>query len=340
MHVAFVHPDPERETALARRMRRAAESLDRGGHEVTYLCVRWWGGRGPTFERAGVEYRAIAGSTRWFAASLPAALSRLAPDAVHAAGSEPSAVLAARLAGTPLVLDWCGEDAPRLFDRALCAANAVLVPSEHVRTRVRERVRGADATVIPEFVDTGRIEGITAREDSTPGLVWSGRLDDDAHLESLLLALAERRDRRRVTVTVIGDGPSRSRYERQARDLRVDDRTAFVGALPSEERIARLKGAHAFVQTADRCPFAFELLLALACGCVGIVEYRADSAAHELITGYDRGIGVTDDRGIVEAIGAATDIPWRAYEGRFERFSEEAVLEARLDAYRALGASG
>lgn len=114
----------------------------------------------------------------------------------------------------------------------------------------------------------------------------------------------------------------------------------FVGALTLEERIARLKGAHAFAHTADRCPFAAELLLALACGCVGVVEYRTDSAAHESIAGYDRGFGVTNGEGLVEAIEAAVRLPWRAYEERFERFSETPVFEAHLDTYRALVTSG
>lgn len=143
-------------------------------------------------------------------------------------GDAPGAALAALLSGVPLVLDWSGEDAPRTFGRALGAANAVLVPSAYVGTRVREC--GVDATVIPESVDRGRIRGIDVPEGSTPEIVWSGRLDDDASLGSLLLALSELRDRGR-RATVIGDGPRRGRYERQARDLRVDDRVEFVGAL-------------------------------------------------------------------------------------------------------------
>lgn len=334
MYVAFVHAGPTVDSALARRTRRTAALLAATGHEATVLCVRWWDGDRRTFERDGVTYRAVADGRRWFAPKLPAALAGIDPDAIHAAGSDPGAVLAAWLADLPLVVDWCGEETPRWLDRAFDAAAAVVVPSEHVRTKVRER--GADAEVFPGSIDVGAIRA--AAPTGASDVVWSGRLDGTANLESLLLALAELRDRE-LTVTVIGDGPARGDYERGARDLRIDDRVEFVGALPRGKRIARFKGAHAFVHTADGCPFAAELLRALACGCVGIVEYQLDSAAHEPVAGYDRGFGVTSDEGIVDAIEAAGELPHVEYDDRFERFGRRAVLESYLDRYRTLGAT-
>jgi glycosyltransferase involved in cell wall biosynthesis len=331
MHVAFVVADPDREAAVADRLRRVAESLARRGHEATWLYVQDDERSAPTTEREGVTYRPVTGSRGWFAAKLPAALSRVDPDVVHAAGSEPRSALAARLSGVPLVLEWCGEADSRSGNRALGTADAVVVPSEHVRTKVRER--GADATVIPGSVDLR-----TIRETDPVGnadVAWSGRLDGDANLGSLLLALAELRDRE-PTAAVIGDGSERARYERQVRDLELTGRVSFLGDLPRAERIARLKGARAFVHTADRCPFAAELLAALACGCVGIVEYRRDSAAHELVAGHDRGFGVTDGAELVDAIVSAGELPREEYDPRFERFSEASVFDRYLVTYREL----
>lgn len=333
MKIAFVQATPTGDSALARRMRRIAGLFAARGHDVAMLCVRWWEGDHGEFERDGVTYRAVSDSRRWFGVRLPGALADYRPDVVHAAGSEPKAALAARLAGVPLLLDWCGEETPRLLDRALGAADRICVPSEHVRTMVRER--DADALVVPEGVPVGTI-GETETAGSA-ALVWAGRLDEQANLEGLLLALAEFRCGEWRTL-VIGEGPERARYEQLAHDLRVADRVDFVGSLSQTERIARLKGAHVFVHTADRCPFATELLLALCCGCVGIVQYQPDSAAHELIAGYERGIGVTSDEGIVEAIGAAADHPHQEYDERFEHFSHETVLDAYLAHYRDLGA--
>ncbi|MDL5361850.1 glycosyltransferase [Halalkalicoccus sp. NIPERK01] len=332
MNVAFVHAVPDAETALAGRTRYLAELFAGRGHDVRVFCRRWWDGKYEEFERGGVSYRAVSDSERWFAPRLPGALGDVRPDVVHAAGSEPGAVLAARLAGARLVVEWCGEEAPRLLDRAFSAADRVCVPSEHVRTKVRER--GADATVVPEGLP---IEAVRAAEPSgSAALVWAGRLDEHAGLEGLLLALAEFGDREWRTL-VIGEGPERERYERLTADLRVEHRVDFVGRLAVEERIARFKGAHAVVHTADRCPFAGDLLLALWCGCVGIVEYRRDSAAHELVAGHERGIGVTDEEGLVDAIEAAAGFPHESYDGRFERFSNGAVVERYREVYRELG---
>ncbi|ADJ16128.1 glycosyltransferase family 4 protein [Halalkalicoccus jeotgali] len=338
MKTAFVHATPEAETALARRTRYLAGLLAECGHDVCVLCVRWWDrkdGEYDEYEREGVPYLSASDSTRWFVPRLPGALGRVDPAVVHAAGSVPRAVLAARLVNAPLVVEWCGETSPRLLERALSVADRVCVPSEHVRTGVRER--GADATVVPEGLP---IEAIRATSPSgSAALVWSGRLDEHAGLEGLLLAIAEFRHREWRTL-VIGTGPDRERYERLARDLRIDNRVDFVGSVPVAERIARFKGAHAAVHTADRCPFARDLALAMACGCVGIVRYRRDSAAHELITGVERGIPATDDGDLVAAIEAAAEFPHERYHPGFERFSDAAVVERYREVYRDLGVGG
>jgi len=160
-----------------------------------------------------------------------------------------------------------------------------------VRTSARER--GATehgTTVIPESIDMDLVRGADPAEKVDVAFAHS--LDDSANLESLFLGLAELREKD-WSVTIIGDGPNRSDYERQASDLRIDDRVEFVGACDRERRVEIYKGAHVFVQTAYREFFASELLWALACGCVGIVEYQARSSAHELIEHRERSFRVT-----------------------------------------------
>ena len=333
MKVAFVHATPADETVLARRMRRTAGLLAARGHEITMFCTRWWDGEEKAFEREGVIYRGISDSRRWFVTRLSGALADDRPDIVHAAGANPKVALAARLSALPLLVEWCGEEPSQRLDRAFSAAEVVCVPSEHVRTKVRER--GGDATVVPDGVRLDTIRGI--EPSGSAALLWAGSLDEHANLGGLLLALAEFRHREWRTF-VIGEGPDRKKYERLAADLRIDDRVDFVGELPREERIARMKGAHVFVHTADRTPFGIELLYALACGCVGIVEYQPDSAAHELIAGHDRGIGVTSEEEVVGAIESAAEYPHETYDACFERFSHENVIETYLSQYRECGA--
>ena len=344
MRVAFVQAGAvhSRDAAPARRLRRVAGLLAGRGHDVTVCCARWWDGDHPTFERDGVTYRAVSGeSGDWFATRLPAGLRTCRPDVIHAA-SDPERVLAARVGASvcraPLLVDWYGArsvDRSDSVERLAARTPATIcTPSRHVRTQVRELGVDGDAIrVIPESIDFDRVRGTDPAGDAD--VIYSRRLDADANLESLLLSLAELRHRD-WTATVVGDGPERERYERQARDLRIDDRVAFVGELPEGERVARFKRAHVFVQTARRCPFARELLWALACGCVGVVDYQIDSAAHELVERYDRGFRTTDEEELTDAIAAAAELPRRETDESLERFDHDVVIERYLECYRDL----
>jgi glycosyltransferase involved in cell wall biosynthesis len=165
--------------------------------------------------------------------------------------------------------------------------------------------------------------------------VYTHRLDESANAESALLALAELRTHD-WSAAIIGDGPERDRYERQAIDLRIDDRVQFLGRKSLEERIALYRGAHAFVQTAYECYYPTELLWALAAGCVGIVEYQAESSAHELIENYPRSFRVTNPQELADAIVDAGTIEPLDFVPEFERYDHDEILEAYLDCYRDL----
>jgi glycosyltransferase involved in cell wall biosynthesis len=353
MRVAFVVADTthRRDTQLGRRVERTAALLAARGHEVLLLCRQWWDGDHSTFEQDGISYRRVTdgdGDAR-FAANLPFAILRADPDVIHAAYTAEQDVLAARLgaalARAPLVVDWYGTEKPIVGDdprselrrrarrSAARSPEAIVAPSETVRTRVREfGADGDDVTVIPNSIDFDAI-----READTGGVadvVYSRRLDDDANLESLLLALAELRDRD-WSAAIIGDGPRREAYERQARDLRIDDRVTFAGDQPIPKRIQAFKGAQVFVQTSYREAFPTDLLRALACGCVGIVEYHADSSAHELVEHVDRGFRTTSEQELTDALVEAADIPHRQVDESFAEYDESATVDRYLDVYDA-----
>jgi glycosyltransferase involved in cell wall biosynthesis len=353
MQVAVVAPETtpladDDDRAVA-RVERTARGLAARGHDVTVYCTGWWSDRldyTETRERDDVTYRAVtvAPATTSYHARVPALLALHRPDAVHAVG-DPSAALAARvgasLARAPLVLDWFGAEPPegRLVQPALRAATRVVTPSELVRTRVRERGVSEDrARVVPEAVALDRVRATEPVADP-PDVVAATPLDDDANLESVLLGLAELRQRDWRAV-VVGDGPERERYERQAADLSIDDRVRFAGALPRDERLAHYRAAHVFCQTAHDEVFAEELLWALACGCVGVVEYQADSAAHELVERRERGFRVSAPEEIADAIAAAGEFPEWTLDDSLAAFDVGAVAGRWLDLYRAAGAPG
>ncbi|OYR58729.1 glycosyltransferase family 4 protein [Halorubrum halodurans] len=347
MRVAFVSLfTPEHGDTPARaRTRRTAAGLAARGHDVTWLCARWWGGEVATFETDGITYRSVVvdPSPAAFATRLPAAVRRLDPDVVHAVNSPPmpalATTLAGRLRGPPVLVDWWRDhpaDSRRLYPLLSRAADAVSAPSRTTKTRIREH--GADGSavrVIPESVDLDLVA--EAEPDGRFDAVYSRRLDRHANVETFLLALAERRGGD-WTAAVIGDGPERDRIESTAADLRIDDRVAFLGDLPLDERVSVFKGTHVFAQTASWETFPTELLWALACGCVGLVEYQADSSAHELVEGRERGRLVTSPAELADAIDAVADLERLSSDPGFETYGEDAVLDEYVEVYRDLGA--
>jgi glycosyltransferase involved in cell wall biosynthesis len=349
MRVAVVSFQTSHRTSRqgAARTEALARGLSARGHDVTVFCTQWWHGDDAGAERVedGLRFRRVdvAPNPLSSAARLPGQLARFRPDVVHATPAPPAVLLAARLGATlgraPLVCDWYGDepvDGSPLAGAATTVPDELLAPSEFVGSRLRERgVDDERLTVLPEYVDFDRVRATKPRADA-PDIVAGRRLDADANLESLFLGLAELR-REEWTAAIVGDGPAREEFEAAAADLRIDDRVTFMGDVSREERIALYRGAQAFVHTARREQFATELLWALACGCLGIVEYRSESAAHELVERRDRGFRVTSSEEIAAAIREARDDEHLTVDDELAPFDREEVLGDLLARYRALG---
>jgi glycosyltransferase involved in cell wall biosynthesis len=324
-----------------RRMRAVAERLATRGHDVTVCCTQWWDGAHPAFDFEGVTYRRVTAeqSPRAFAAKLPFVLNSVRPDVVHVATDPHLAVPAARVAGrlrrTPVVGEWWarpdGETSSWQRRWAARSPDRVLVPSRTVRTTAREcGAAAADIEVIPDSVDMAGIR--SAPVDPRADVVYAHALDEGANVEEFLLALAELRDHE-WRAAVVGDGPVRPDAERTARDLRIDDRVEFLGALDPAEQVPILKGAHVFAQTATWEPFATTLLRALACGCVGVVEYQTASAAHELVEEEPRGALVTSPQELAdEIVDAAAMEDWTVNEA-YAPYDHDAVIDRYVDCY-------
>ena len=348
MRVAFVsmHTHHTRDTPAIRRRTRLIRLLTQTEHEVVVLCSRWWDGDHPTFEHEGITYRAVDGecSPNHFIAKLPLALRRADPDVVHIPNTPARHARAAkpvcRLLRVPLVVDWwaVGDDDADSDCRSVASnADRIVVPSQTVETVVREYgAPEASISVIPEGLDFSLIE--SAPVNTEFDLVYSRHLDEHANVETFLLALAELRDRE-WSAAIIGNGAAAADIERTARDLRIRDRVSFLGELDDEQRVAVLKGAHVFAQTAEQEPFATDLLWGLACGCVGIAEYQTDSAAHELIEQKSRlpdtrGELVSTPQEFADEIVAAGSLEHRTIDPAYERYDDSKIIDRYLTCYR------
>ncbi|WP_222916718.1 glycosyltransferase family 4 protein [Natrinema sp. SYSU A 869] len=346
MRIAFVSFETvhHRDTETNQRFRTVCDFLTERGHDVHWYCAGFWVGEESTFEHEDVTYHAVATGTEArtsFLLRLPFVLAAASPDVIHVGAQPPSQVIAAKwgatMARVPLVLEWYGDggiDDTRWTRFATGRPDRIITPSELVGTWVREL--GADGDIVETItnpVDCDRIRSVEPDEDVD--VIYARRLDKGANLESLLLGLAELRDRD-WRATVVGDGPERDAYEGLASDLRIEDRVTFVGDLDLEERIAAYRGAHVFAQTADHCVFPTEMLWALAAGCVGIVEYHANSSAHELVEGWDRGFRTTSEDELAAAILDAGDLEHRTYDEAFADYDRSAVADRYLEQYRTL----
>ncbi|MXR51407.1 glycosyltransferase [Halovenus sp. WSH3] len=344
MRVALVAMETAQQvdSAGARRFERIGRLLADRGHEVTVFCGQWWDSYTDEWTVGGLRYRGVTlgSALASFCVRLPALLGAYDPDIVHVRPVPGEQVLAAaagsRLARAPLFAEWFGDE--QLSERrrtwAATAPTRAVTPSQLVRTRIREYGATEEQTmVIPESIDTERIEAVDPAEGID--IVYAHRLDESANIEDFLLGMAELRERD-WTATIIGDGPKRSDYEQEAADLRIDDRVTFVGACDRQRRLELYRGAHAFVQTAYREEFATELLWALACGCIGIVEYQAESSAHELIENYERSYRVTDPQELADAIVDAGGFEHRTRDDHWDSHDHGVVIERYLDAYRDL----
>jgi glycosyltransferase involved in cell wall biosynthesis len=343
--VVFRDPPPNSERAGALRLRRLAAALDERGHDVVIYCLPWWERAGRRIEINGLDHEGVTFEhPALFYTRLPGLLARHDPDVVIASASPPGAVvsawLGARIARVPLFCDWYGDESrirnARWTTRAASLPTQVVTPSELQRTRVREYGASEEGSVvIPDGIDFSRIMATDPGEHSD--VVFASHLDDNSNLEDLLLALAELRNRPEWTATVIGDGPEREAYETQAMDLRISNRVQFVGDVSREERVAAYRGAHTFVQTARRETFAEELLWALACGCVGVVEIQGESSAHELIERRDRGIRVTDMDALDKAIRTSWRFGFRDIDKAFQTYDYASVTGRYIELFRTFG---
>jgi len=346
MRVAIVALETTRhdDTVGNRRLERVARLLAEHGHEVTVFCGQWWDNYRDEFVENGVRYYGVTYGTAVssFCARLPALLASYRPDVVHTRPKPAKQVVAAltggRLARAPLAVEWYGNETVAAEDRLTGIVTGkparIVTPSEFVRTQVRELGATEDNTcVIPESIDYSLVESVDPAEDVD--VVYAHRLDETANMDDFLLGLAELRQSG-WNATVVGDGPRREEYEAEAAKLRIDDRVEFVGDCDRETRVGIYRGAHAFVQTAYREHFAIELLWALACGCIGIVQYQSKSGAHELIEQYERSYRVTDPEEIADAIVNAGEFGHHTSDETWRRYDHHEVIEQYPDLYREL----
>jgi 1,2-diacylglycerol 3-alpha-glucosyltransferase len=219
------------------------------------------------------------------------------------------------------------------------AADAVVVPTFAMETRLRELGVRAPISVVPSAIDVERFAAgrrsalirsrLGADGDAPLALVVS-RLAMEKNVELAIDALVHAPDLR---LAIVGEGPHRAALEERARRLGVAGRVRFTGTLARERLPDVYASVDAFVFASTTDTQGLVLAEALAAGLP--VVAAASDASRDVLAGAGR-IVVADPAAMAAAISAASA------EGRdqsavhlaYSRFTVEMQTRRILELYR------
>lgn len=197
----------------------------------------------------------------------------------------------------------------KYFGLYMRRSDAVTGPSRHVQEELSRHYPGVPIHHIPNGIDTAAYLPVpdpaeTRRRypmfnDRT--VVFVGRLGPEKSVDRLIngISLAMREDPE-LRLLLIGDGPGRSAYEQQVRELRRDQRIFFIGRVPPAElqRSGLLHHALANVTASTTESFGMTVIEAMAAGTLSIVP------AVPGISELTEGTGLTFDRDHLDDLAA------------------------------------
>ena len=220
------------------------------------------------------------------------------------------------------------------------AADAVIVPTRAMETRLRDLNVRAPIAVVPSAIDVERFAGggrsrlvralLGANDDAEPLALVVSRLGMEKNVELALDALAGYPELR---MAVVGEGPHRAALEERAHRLGVERRVRFIGALARERLPDLYASADAFVFPSTTDTQGLVLAEALA---AGLPVVAADSEASRDVLG-DAGRIVPPDAGaMADAIRAAfcAGRDQSAVHLAFSRFTVDMQTRRILEIYR------
>jgi phosphatidylinositol alpha-mannosyltransferase len=205
--------------------------------------------------------------------------------------------------------------------------------------------------IVPNGIDTGMFTPVPDEEERAPGpprILFVGRFDPRNGLHTLLDAARLLHERGlEFEVQVVGDGPARPRYERQAQRLGIQDRVRWLGLL-NHERPELYRQATVLAAPCTLASFGVVLLEAFASGIpivcadnIGFRQVLRDGAPGRFVPGHDP-LALADGIDAVLADGALRrDWAVRGRRVAEERYSWPEVTRRIEAIYReVLGARG
>ncbi len=160
----------------------------------------------------------------------------------------------------------------KLFLRSIHrSAHAITGISSVLLLRARQFGRD-DVIYIPNGIDLPALQASCTRFQRVRGrILFVGRLEHVKGVDTLLLAFSELTDTT-LTLTIVGDGSERDALQKQAQQLRIADRTEFLGKLTPLKVYDQYASAEIFVGLSRSEALGNVFLEAQAAGCAVVAS--------------------------------------------------------------------
>ena len=271
-------------------------------------------------------------------------------DLAHCWGGWPSGLLGYRLRNRfPYIVGLRGSDVPgynirlrfldslvfaRLSRRVWGEASAVVALSENLKSLAQRTAGEVPIGVIRNGVDVARFRPGVSKEPLT--FLYVGRLIERKGLFNLLEAFDNLSETTpNLCLTLVGDGPDRSRLESYCASRGLDGKVELTGRLSQEELLPLYREASVFVMPSLEEALGNAVLEAMASG---LPIVTTPTGARELLDGN----GLIVERGDSEAMRAALeryaqDRELRLTHGaRSRELAESMSWEEMAHAYREI----
>lgn len=209
---------------------------------------------------------------------------------------------------------------------------------------VRRTLLGVDdVSVTPNLVDTAwwQPRGQAPNRHDEVRIVLVGRLKKRKHVNEFIDALAEARRQmsvegkpaRKVTVSILGEGPRRADLQQQVDTLGLSDWVSLLGYRDAAEIRDHFHAADLFVASSRQEAFGIAALEARAAG-LPVLGHRGNGLADFITHGVD-GLLVTDARDMVRTLVTLIDQPEQLHRLRATAASSPPRV-TEVDAVRAV----
>lgn len=140
-----------------------------------------------------------------------------------------SVIIPKFLEKTAMRLAWA--DAGRILKQA----DFITTPTRRAANLLEEAAGVSDVLAISCGIDASKFANATPTTNSTPRVLFLGRLDYEKHIHNLLKAVAMLPKRLNTQVEIVGDGGERKNLENLALELGIAKQVKFLGHITEEE---------------------------------------------------------------------------------------------------------